>query len=99
MRYKILRQIHILVQHFFEKKMRLIRDRVADTFPKILFLQSLWDDNRRILATSRTISKFARGAVMQYRNVLETLSKAVLDRDAQSQKTLYPPGFAADLVC
>ena len=25
---------------------------------------------------------------MQYRNVLETLSKAVLDRDAQSQKNI-----------
>ena len=28
---------------------------------------------------------------MQYRNVLETLSKAVLDHDAQSQKNIISP--------
>ena len=32
MRYEILRQIHILVQHFFDRKIQLIRGRVPPPF-------------------------------------------------------------------
>ena len=45
---------------------------------------------RRILSGKSNDSKVCRGAFMQYRHVLETLSNSVLHHSAQSQKTLYP---------